>query len=84
MLHIHLHLLIALTRRTNGRNLGTFQKQFSSGNRGAWDRNVPLLIRLLQCSDVSKMITSEPESHQPDKPTTAISSQLWELRSLTL
>ena len=25
-LHAHLHLLVALTRRTNGRDLGTFQK----------------------------------------------------------
>jgi len=26
MLHTHLHLHVALTRRTNGRSLGTFQK----------------------------------------------------------
>jgi hypothetical protein len=30
------------------------------------------------------MITSGPESHKPDKPTTAISRQLWELRSLII
>ena len=34
-----LHPHVAFTR-TNGRSLGTFQKQFSFGSRGAFDRNV--------------------------------------------
>jgi len=35
MLHTHLHLRLAITRRTNGRSLGNFQKECSSGNQGA-------------------------------------------------
>jgi hypothetical protein len=37
-LHILIHVHIALTK-TNGRNLGTFQKAMSFGNRGAWELN---------------------------------------------
>jgi hypothetical protein len=40
MLHIYLHLYAVLTRRTNGRGLGTFQKQRSFANRGALDRQL--------------------------------------------
>jgi hypothetical protein len=33
MLHTHLHLHVALTRRTNERILGTFQQSVSNGPR---------------------------------------------------
>jgi len=39
-LHTSLHLHVALTGRTNGRSLGTFNKQFCFGNRGALVRKV--------------------------------------------
>ena len=39
-LHTHLHLHDAVTRRTNGRSLGIFIKQWFFWNRGALDRNV--------------------------------------------
>jgi hypothetical protein len=39
VLHTHLHLHVILTR-TNGRSLGTYQNQFSFGNRGVLDGKV--------------------------------------------
>ena len=39
MLHTH-HIHVALTRGTNGRSLGTFQKQRSTENWGAFDIKV--------------------------------------------
>jgi len=38
MLHTYLHLHVAVTRRTNARSLGTFQKAMFFGNRGAVHR----------------------------------------------
>ena len=35
-----LHLHVVLRRKTNGQNMGTFQKQCSFGKRAAFDRNV--------------------------------------------
>jgi hypothetical protein len=50
MLHTHLHLHVALTRRTNGRNTETIEKRCSVGNRGAFDRKVlPLRLSGLAC-----------------------------------
>ena len=47
ILHIRLHLLVAVRRKTNGRSLGTFQKeQCSFLNRGALDSKVLLLFFL--------------------------------------
>jgi hypothetical protein len=40
LLPTHLHIYIPLTRRTNSKDLGTFQKQGCLGNRGALDRKV--------------------------------------------
>lgn len=37
ILHTHLYLHVAVVRRTNGRSFGTFQKQYSFGNRGSLD-----------------------------------------------
>ena len=39
-LHSHLQVQVALTRRTNERILGNFQKQCSFANRGTLDRRV--------------------------------------------
>jgi len=38
LLHIHLNLHAALTRRTNGRSRTAFQKQCAFVHREAWDR----------------------------------------------
>ena len=38
MLHSHLHLHVALTRRKHARSLGACNKQCSFGNRGTLDR----------------------------------------------
>ena len=47
-LHTHLHLHAVLTRRTNGRNLVTYQKkQYSFGNLGVLDRKVLSPIPIL-------------------------------------
>jgi hypothetical protein len=35
-----LHLHVVLRKKTNARNMGTFQKQCSFGKRAAFDRNV--------------------------------------------
>jgi hypothetical protein len=40
VLHIHLHLHVALTRRTNGRSLGNLQKKYLFGNRRAENRKI--------------------------------------------
>jgi hypothetical protein len=40
MFDTHLHLHVDLTRRTNGRILGTFQKQSYFGNRSALDTKI--------------------------------------------
>ena len=45
MFHTH-QLHVFITRRTNGRSLGTFQKAFPPGNRRALDRKVLHLFRL--------------------------------------
>ena len=45
-LHTHLHLHVAVTRRTNGLSLGTFQKAALFGNReGLGKIELPLLFR---------------------------------------
>ena len=43
---------LLLPEGQTGRVWEPSKKQFSSGNRGAWDRNAPSLFRLLRCSDV--------------------------------
>jgi len=37
ILYTHLHLHVAVTRKTNGQNLGTFEEAKFFGNRGALD-----------------------------------------------
>jgi len=44
LLHTHLHLHVALTRRTKGRSLGTLQEQCSVGNRWELDRKLVALF----------------------------------------
>jgi len=44
LLHTHLHLHVALTRRTNARNLGPYQKRCCFGNQGALGRKVFSLL----------------------------------------
>jgi len=65
MLHIFLHLYAVLTRRTNGRSLGTFQKQRSFVNRGALDR------QLLSIGDQTVITLSFETAHpEPLTPLT--------------
>jgi hypothetical protein len=45
MLHTFLHLRVALTRRTNGAMLETFQRQCFFGSRGAFGRKVLTLFK---------------------------------------
>ena len=40
LLHTHFHLHVALTRRTNGRSMGTFQKDNLFRSRGALVRKI--------------------------------------------
>ena len=42
-LHTQLHLRVAVTRRTNGRSLGTFQKVNFFRKWGAWDIKIDIL-----------------------------------------
>jgi hypothetical protein len=43
------HLPVAVTIRTNGGNLRTFQKESSFGIREALDRRLPSLFKPLKC-----------------------------------
>ena len=69
MPHIHLHLLIAVTRRTNERSLGTFQKTVLFRKPWRLGQKCTVTYSPVKFPDVSKMITSGPESYKPDKPT---------------
>ena len=42
--HIHRHLHVAPSSRTNGRSLGTFKKQCSFGNQGSMNRKAFNLV----------------------------------------
>ena len=75
MLHIYFYLYAVLTIRTNGRSLGTFQKQRSSVNRGVLDR-------LLSIGEQT-VITLSFENAQPE-PLTPLTLQSPTFLNLTV
>jgi hypothetical protein len=62
MLHTHLHLRFALTRKTESRGLGTSQKQCPFSSRGTLHRKVlSLFVSSLKGSSTGTTINRSPK-----------------------
>jgi len=77
MFHTHFHLHADLTRRTNGRNLGAFQKAMfrrKSGSAGYQITFTPFLVLIYEYSQDCWLKVSR---HQPGPATGQFDSSTW-------